>query len=310
MHIYVGVKAGLFELLAKQPSLENLIHAHKFDPELLGVWLKIARVEGLVREAEGKYVLTKKGLVFSSTSSTYANALVPILVDYWAEAFRKVPELMKTGQRMVLGGSELDTLVARLSRSLELPSLRILRKLPQVKKKGCRVLDVGCGLGSYLVFLAKKNPTLEAVGVELASNVASSAIELVQKENLQERITIVNEDVRKAELGGLFDLCILSQVYYYLSPDDRIQVLAKLKSLLSEGGVIAVMVPVLSESWRSRADVFTMFFHFLQRAHSNMYGIPTKKEVYDTLGKAGLTRIRSYRLFPGSPHYYFVAGLD
>ncbi len=307
LHIYIGAKTGLFGLLATGSSLEDLVKGHGFDQELLSVWLKIAESDGLVRGVANKYVLTKKGSVFSPDSPTYAGVFSIVLVDYWAEAFRKIPELMESGHRLVLEGRDLDALVAHLSRSLEPLSFRVLQKLPQAKKRGSRALDVGCGLGSYLIFLAKANPTLEGVGIELAEDVAAAAKDAVKDEGLSERVKIVTGDIREVSPDGAFDICIFSQVYYYLSPEERVHVLTKLSGHLAPGGALALLVPVLSENWKSKSEFSTKFFHFFQKAHKNMYGIPTKQDVHEVLKRAGLTNVKTYPLFIlGGPYYYFI----
>jgi len=45
-------------------------------------------------------------------------------------------------------------------------------------------VDLGCGFGSFLIEIAKKNPGINYIGVEKTSNVIVSAMEKVQKENL------------------------------------------------------------------------------------------------------------------------------
>ncbi len=307
MHIYIGVRAGLFDLLATKTSLDDFVRSHDFDRELLSIWLKIAAQQGLVREAPEGYTLTKKGSTFTSNSQTYASTFVLLQVDYWAEAFHKIPELLKTHARITTQGRGFETLVANLSRSIETLSFRILRKLPQSKKQGSRFLDVGCGLGTYLIYLAKMNPTLQGVGVELAEDVATSAKELVAKEGLAERIRIIQGDAREVEFDGSFDLCNFSQIYYYLSPSEKVSLFRKIRDHLNENGALAILVPVLSKNQRSRADFFPLFFHLFQRTQTNLYGIPTKQEIYQTLRDAGFTQIRTRRLAPiGLPYYYIL----
>ncbi|XP_071943186.1 protein arginine N-methyltransferase 2-like [Antedon mediterranea] len=73
--------------------------------------------------------------------------------------------------------------------------------------KGKVVLDIGCGTGILSMFCAKQGGASKVYGVE-ASNIASYANDLVQRNNLEDRITIIQGKVEEIELPEQVDIIV------------------------------------------------------------------------------------------------------
>ena len=81
----------------------------------------------------------------------------------------------------------------------------ILSYLVETEKiKPCRVIDLGCGAGNYVIYLATKG--FDATGVDISA----SAIDMAKKSAEEKGIkcNFIEEDVLgdMTEINGLFDL--------------------------------------------------------------------------------------------------------
>lgn len=69
------------------------------------------------------------------------------------------------------------------------------RCLDALLPAGGRLLDLGCGSGRALAYLALRRPDIAAVGVDLADNMLARARELLRDEGLLDRIDLVRADI-------------------------------------------------------------------------------------------------------------------
>lgn len=65
-------------------------------------------------------------------------------------------------------------------------------------KRGDTIADFGCGNGVISLLLTAKTPCEKAVGIELQKDVAELAIKNVELNNLQNKVTIINDDIANA----------------------------------------------------------------------------------------------------------------
>ena len=66
-------------------------------------------------------------------------------------------------------------------------------------KKGDQVVDLGTGTGIVPILLAGRNPHCRFTGVEIQETMADRAWRSVQMNGLQDRITIIHEDLRSIQ---------------------------------------------------------------------------------------------------------------
>ena len=77
-------------------------------------------------------------------------------------------------------------------------------------------LELGTGNGIIPLILAHKNNDINIVGVELQESAAELAEENVERNNLKERITIINKDIRNLsdEFWERFDVVCCNPPYF------------------------------------------------------------------------------------------------
>ena len=117
--------------------------------------------------------------------------------------------------------------------------------------KPCRALDIGCGTGSNVVFLAGRG--FEAHGLDISKIALLKAMRRAEARGV--KCYFHNLDFREVKkLGGLgvFDLAIDVGCYHSLShSDDRIRYLYSLNEVLRRGGdyLIWCFVRGRASSW-------------------------------------------------------------
>lgn len=86
------------------------------------------------------------------------------------------------------------------------------------RREACRVLDLGCGLGSVLLMVAWKLPHADVTGLEAQPDRAAMGRRSIAFNGVAERCRILDGDLRTTELdrllGGTFDLVTGTPPYF------------------------------------------------------------------------------------------------
>ncbi|NVJ58863.1 MAG: class I SAM-dependent methyltransferase [Gammaproteobacteria bacterium] len=107
------------------------------------------------------------------------------------------------------------------------------RLLTELKSHQKKVLDIACGPGNIMDYLAKTRPDLELVGIDLAEHM----LELARRNVPSAQFKI--KDCREmGDLGTKFDAAIFSFGLNYLSSDDVIRFFNSLNANLSQSGLL------------------------------------------------------------------------
>lgn len=97
-----------------------------------------------------------------------------------------------------------------------------------------RVLDIGCGCGSYLIEIAKNYPHIECIGLDYPNVV--SQIEKVNQISRFENIKILPCDVYLQDIGDNYDAVLISYLLQEYSIWDNMDLLKKVYSSLNKNG--------------------------------------------------------------------------
>lgn len=103
------------------------------------------------------------------------------------------------------------------------------------------ILEIGCGTGEQLVSLARKFPHSRLTGIDISEPNVALACDLVQREGLSDRITIVKADYLTRQLGS-FDV-IVSYSTLSLIPASDSALFSKLANELAPGGIFINVIP-------------------------------------------------------------------
>jgi len=151
------------------------------------------------------------------------------LVDYLTRLYRGVftPEAIRRHLTAHVGFDFADYAVA-----VTRPALR----------SGARVLDLGCGFGSYV--LAAREAGLDAVGIELAPfeiAFAKDRLRRLRPQDDADAVFRVGDATQLAEEAGAFDAVTLWNVLEHI--EDAATLLAAVDGLLKPGGQIFIVCP-------------------------------------------------------------------
>jgi len=161
----------------------------------------------------------------------------------------------------------------------------ICRKLQL--KAGETLVDIGCGWGGMLIY-AVKHYGVRGLGCSLSKQQVEYATELVKREGLSEKISIVLEDYRN--ITGEFDKFVSVGMFEHVGKQFIPTFMEKVRSVLKRGGI--GLLHTIGEERPMPGDPWTLKYIF-----PGGY-IPTLDEIVRTMGEVGFvpTDIENLRL--------------
>jgi len=101
---------------------------------------------------------------------------------------------------------------------------------------GSPILELACGTGRALLPLARQG--YQVTGVDISPKMLAIARRKVEAEGLADRVTLVEQDMRRLVLDGRFNLAFvaLNSFMHLLTPDGQIASLARIHQHLNPGG--------------------------------------------------------------------------
>ena len=115
-----------------------------------------------------------------------------------------------------------------------------------------RVLDVGCGPGSFLHILAEEKPGIQGLGVDIASRQIDYAREFFGRSLPSSRIEFRTLDATGFELpfeSGTFDVVTSVEVIEHIHPFLAAQCLREARRVLKPDGRLLVTTPNYRSFW-------------------------------------------------------------
>ncbi|MEX0800833.1 MAG: class I SAM-dependent methyltransferase [Dehalococcoidia bacterium] len=299
--LHIGITSGVFDALTTPLTVDELAdRTSLLRPHLLR-FLNTCELLGILNNRRGRYGLP--GWVKRYLTSDEDFTLRGMVLDYTVHlgpGLSHIPEAMRSGT-LLSHPPENAAVIAEASRIMEPGAFRILRKLP-VRRDGYRVLDVGCGSGSYLQYLAGLNPGLSGVGLELREDVAAATRNRIHDRDLDGRIEIISGDFWETPIQGPFDLAMLNSNLYYFPVERRPALVSKLAQLLAPGGHLAIQTPVPDER-----DASVALFDLALSAFDYYHGLPTGTEIGELFRAAGLGDVKVRPLYAFFAWKYFIA---
>jgi ubiquinone/menaquinone biosynthesis C-methylase UbiE len=199
------------------------------------------------------------------------------------------------------GGESYDQLMGRWSRLLAVPLLDFMGTLD-----GDNLLDVGCGTGSLPSILARRDPSIEIVGLDFSPEY----VEYAKKYAGGDHITYQVGDVTSLEFqDDYFANTAAMLVLHFVSDPDK--AISEMKRVTRSGGKISAAV------WDQRSLVFNRVFFDTAAAidtgaderRKAMYVLPMTGpgQLADAWRRAGLSDVRDTAL---TIHMHFASFED
>lgn len=244
-------KSGLLSFLAEAPRETAEIAVHlgiaKERVEPLLAWLDAGVAIGILKRSDSGYALKRiLGKALARPRHDDLLALIIEMATLHYTLLMETPQRLKEGRLFTLADQDGE-LIARSSRSIEpLVQEAISRVVP--KSGELRLLEIGCGSGTYVRYAASLNPSLTALALELQDDVAEMARKNLAEWRLSERVTVEVGDILHREGKPTFHLATLHNNIYYFPVDQRVKLLAHVRRFLCPGGRIVLTTGCLGGS--------------------------------------------------------------
>ncbi|MGY1608057.1 MULTISPECIES: class I SAM-dependent methyltransferase [unclassified Geodermatophilus] len=283
--VAAALDLGLLDALGEGPAGTEQLAGRlgAVDPDLLAAYLRVLAAAGLVT-GEGAWRLTRFGraVVGDPVRATYE-----AFGGYQTELYRDLPVLLRGGPRR-RDAAEHGEVIARVSAAVS-PLVRDLLVRTVTERRPRRVLDVGCGAGTYLAAMLEAAPDATGLGVDVDPDAAALARRTLRERGLADRAAVEAVDIREALAAGRpgaladgFDLALLANVVYYVPVDEREQLLRAVARLLAPGGVLVVVTTVAGP------QLFSRHLDLLLRAQEGRTELPAVDVLRAQLREAGL----------------------
>ena len=236
---------------------------------------------------------------FCQTSPDFRVGTVMLKMDSRGE-YEKLSNIIKKGRDYKVFESDDDPKFRHLftyamhERS-ELSADKLADAVSQ--KRVGKLLDLGCGPGSYTAAILKKDKTATATLMDRAAAI-KVARKLCKTQSVYNRLHFVSGDFFDDELGGGYDTVLMSNIIHIYNATENKTIFEKINKALKKGGRFVLYDLFLNNSKTGPYDAalfaITMLL-YTKTGKSYAFG-----EVESLLRNAGFARIKKTKIGDGS----------
>jgi len=303
--ITAGIELGLFELLEKKAlSAEEIADGLGFEKALTQAWCEAATACGFLVIDNNKFTLTNWSKSFLlSKAPTYFGSL-HLYTKLIPDAFSNLKARF-SGKRPLMETQHAIDTVESIAPFAQLTVPLLMQNLP-ILKESCQVLDLGTGLGSYLIKLALMNPKLKGTGVDggWIAEIVYEARRRVERNKVQDRVKIILADVMDLELTEKFDVILMSGFLQAFNPENALKILQKAHFWLKPNGKLVLQEMLLEEGRiRPKSNVLLNLLLHLETPQAGLFEYPQLEAM---LKSAQFSEVKRIDIVPQISH--IIAG--
>jgi len=294
--VMAGVRLGIYAELARGPATaEALAERLGLDPRGTVHLLACLTTLGHLRRRGDRYEL--RGRLrrwLDPASPTYVGTFLDFNEDQWAW-WSRLEEAVRTGRGFDIHGAPPEDpfwrrYVTAMYELARLAAPEVARRL-RLPRRPRRLLDLGGGHGWYAAELCRRHPTLQATVLDLPGSVRIGRA-IIERAGMSGRVTFVEGDFLRDDLGGPYDGVLCFQVIHHLTPAQNVELFRRVRRVLVPGGTLAVLDYFASPRLR-RPDAAFLGLHFYLTSAASTY---TEADLRAWLRDAGWDRVHRRRL--------------
>lgn len=296
-------ETGLLTRLASGPatfdSLAELFAADARGREALEAWLQFGIRLKLLSVGPRGYELRGLARKLARAENDPVLAMVEEVAGLHHKLITGTIPKIRAGELWSLSDQNGE-LIARSSRVLEAFQAEIIESTFPASG-AVRLLEIGCGSGVYLRYAAERNPSLNAIGLELQPAVAEMAQTNLRAWGLESRVKIEVGDIREKVPDEPFDIVTLYNNIYYFPVEERVKLLGHIGGFLKAGGFLLLTTCCQGGSLGAEAlNLWGAATHGAGR-------LPSEDELVRQLLEAGYSKVKPTNLTPGNRFMAFQA---
>ncbi len=248
--ISAGVTMGFNDMLLENKELTSKMLAEKtgYNMQMVEAWCNAAVACQYLKLENGKYGLqrwTKSYLTRKSPSN------IGFLFEIGAVKMMLHPFLYQLDERFSGNHPEFeDEHVLAIPNTIKhyapLITPMVFQSV-QIFNSKCHVLDVGTGIGAYLMKFAELNPDLTGIGIDIQDLPIQEARKIAEEKNLADRLKFITMDAIKLSLDEKFDIIFVSNMIQALNHENARILVKKLYESLKEDGYIVILEMLIND---------------------------------------------------------------
>ncbi len=228
----IGLIDKLYEIAKTEPrTIKEISSLINIEAYFLDPILDVLTHVGIVNKTSRGYKLQNPEQFEYHRKMLDALPLYHLMSNY----FRKA-----SGNRVEIP-FHFNEFITSASSRLAFPAMEIaVEKFPYLKNEKIKVLDIGCGIGEYLIQFSGINKNMTGYGIEMDIIVAEKAAKRIISNNLENRIQILNAnflDLSAKDLPDNFDIAMMNHIYHVVGDDISYSLTDKSYRHLKEGGL-------------------------------------------------------------------------
>jgi precorrin-6B methylase 2 len=290
---------GVFELLSSGPKTVEELHARVggSEPTLLAT-LDAAVALGVLTKEQGRYAAEEAYLdcLGRKDSPAYIGEWIAFL-HALAGPLLKLGEAIRTQSTpgALFEDMSSDNLPAkRMTQAMDAYArTRGVEIVDKIDFSGVRrLLDVGCGPGTYSIAILERNPKARATLLDLPGPI-SEAKRIAERYDVADRMEFVAGDAMSFAPREPYDTLLLSNTLHMIGPEGSRALLKRCFEFLAPGGRILVQAQYLNDDRTSpRWPTLLNLFQRIATPHGRNHAIG---ETTDWMKEAGFKDVEFIR---------------
>ena len=295
--ILTAAELDLFTRIHKKPaSLLEMAREMAFDKRAMTRLLDCLVAFGFLEKKDERYRVSEEGELLSSH---HPETLLPAVrfMAYGWDGWGNLTHIIKNGpdrQRKPIEDQLSEKQVESFLGAMHVIARDLSWEIAEFYDASPykRFLDIGGGAGTYTIAFLKKNLHMQGVIFDM-ENVIPLTRKTILKAGLGDRVEIVAGDFYNDELPAGCDLALLSAIIHQNSPEQNVELYAKIYRALNQGGVILIRDHIMDESRTKPVDGTVFAVNMLVNTPGG--DTYTFEEVKGTLETAGFTGVKWIR---------------